>query len=77
MISDGDMGPRTVAGVISGGDGREFVLDRKCEQRPRVTNKGSVQFIIFFQTNPSGAVLCDGRERDGVCIPGGSRLART
>lgn len=55
MISDGDMGPRTVAGVISGGDGREFVLDRKCEQRPRVTNKGVYNLLFFFQTNPSGA----------------------
>ena len=49
------MGPRTVAGVISGGDGREFVLDRKCEQRPRVTNKGVYNLLFFFQTNPSGA----------------------
>ena len=46
---------RTVVGVISRGDGREFILDRKCERRPRVTNKRVYNLFFFFQTNPSGA----------------------
>lgn len=67
-------GSRTVAGVISGGDGREFVLDRKCEQRPRVTNKGGTIYY-FFRLIHQEQMICDGRERDGVCIPEGADYA--
>lgn len=76
MISDGDMDLRIVAGVISRGDGREFILDRKCERRPRVTNKRVYNFF-FFRLIHQEQMICDGRERDGVGISGGSRLCRT
>lgn len=66
MISDGDLDPRTVAGVTSGGGGREFILDRKCEQRPRVTNKEVYNLFIFFRLVHQEQMICDGRERDGV-----------
>lgn len=54
MIPEGDMSLSIAAGIIDGSDSGEFILDRKCEQSPRVKNK-EVWSEKREQANPAGA----------------------